>query len=257
MSSFKISYATRTLYFHVRTRTCAGSPPPRLVQPFYTSQQGRVEPRTAPPLCSALGRKVGGEGRGRERSAGGSEETGDWLEWTRSRNQGARGGPGARNTGNGTVVGARNPGSPSARKPGSCSRAVERQGTKGRRRSEARGGMGTGRGGPARDPNGWRRCAGVHAGEAPPCVGLNGAPLGTPPIGARAAAPWRPFVGADWSRLPTVWRACLAAQVSEWAACPPPPGPLRPGLRRARHLRGGWAARILRPPPAPAALWRP
>ncbi|XP_057639251.1 cell division cycle-associated protein 4 isoform X2 [Chionomys nivalis] len=72
--------------------------------------------------------------------------------------------------------------------------------------------MGTGRSGPARDPNGWRRCAGLHAGEAPPCVGLNGAPLGTPPIGARAAAPWRPFVGADWSRLPTVWRACLAAQ---------------------------------------------
>lgn len=126
------------------TRTCAGSPPPRLVQPFYTSQQGRVEPRTAPPLCSALGRKVAGEGRGRGRSAGGSEETGDWLEWTRSRNHGARGGPSARTTGNGAVAGARNPGSPSARKPGSCSRAVERQGTEAER-GAGRHGNGAGR----------------------------------------------------------------------------------------------------------------
>lgn len=101
-----------------------------------------VEPRTAPPMCSALGRKVAGEGRGR--SAGGSEETEDWLERMRSRNQGASGGPGARTTGNRVVAGARNPGSPSARKPGSCSRAVERQGT-GAERGAGRHGNGAGR----------------------------------------------------------------------------------------------------------------
>lgn len=136
-----------------------------------------------------------------------------------------------------------------ARAHGNLGAAVEQSRDKGRGRSEARGGMGTGRGGPARDPNGWKRCAGVHAGEAPPCVGLNGAPLGTPPIGARAAVPWRPFVGADWSRLPTVWRACLAAQVSGWAACPPD----LCGLGGGEHGTSGAAG----PPESPGLRRRP
>jgi hypothetical protein len=62
---------------------------------------------------------------------------------------------------------------------------------------------GRGRGARARESNGRRSRAGAFAAEAPPRAGLNGAPPGIRPIGGRAAAAWRLFVGADWLRAPS------------------------------------------------------
>lgn len=151
---------------------------------------------------------------------------------------------------------------PSARESGSRARGMLGTGWRRRETSDRGAERGAGRPGNrgkgrsrlAREPNGSRRCAGAHAGEAPPCVSLNEAPPRTPPIGTRAAAPWRPFVGADWSRRPTEWRACLAAQVSERVVCSFEP--LRPGRRARRAPPGRSSGGRVPGPPAPAALWR-
>lgn len=228
---------------------------------LYLPRRRGVEPCTAPapppppPPGSTVGHQVAG-GRGAS-SAGRREETGNRVEGTSARKRGAGGGAGRTETwdpgGRGLQPGAGDPGSPSARHPGTGAgggRAAERQGV-GAERGAGRPGSG-GRGGPARDPNGCRRRAGARPGEAPPGVGLNGAPPRTPPIGARAAAPWRPFVAADRSRLPNRVAACLAAQVSGRAvgSSEPPRPPGQPGRaggpRASARARRPFASRTPR-----------